>query len=52
VFQRIETDASKPPGGVVAKKVGDEAMRGFVKGDGDNHWDNPDRRQISDVSAH
>src|SRR6516225_7337331 len=48
----IKADAPKPPGRVVAKKIGDEAMRSFMKGNGDNHWDGPDRCQINGVSAH
>ena len=52
MFQRIEADAPKPPCGVVAKKMGDEAVRSFMKGDGDDHWDGPDRCLINDVCAH
>jgi hypothetical protein len=32
--------------------MGDEAVRGFMKGDGDDHWDGPDRCQVNRVSAH
>jgi hypothetical protein len=42
----------EPPCGVVAKKMGDEAMRSFMKRDSDNHWDGPDCRQIDGVIAH
>ena len=49
VLQRIEADASKPPCGVVAKKMRDEAMRRFMKGDSEDHRDGPDRCQIDGV---
>jgi hypothetical protein len=26
--------------------MGDEVMRRFMKGDGDNYWDHPDGRQV------
>jgi hypothetical protein len=35
VFERVEADAPKPPCCVVAEKMSDEAVRGFMKGDGD-----------------
>jgi MOSC domain-containing protein YiiM len=46
VLQGIETDAPKSPCRFIAKKMGDEAMRRFMKGDGDNYWDHPDGRQV------
>jgi hypothetical protein len=52
VFQRIEADAPKPPCRVVAEKMRDEAVRGFMKGDGDNHRNDPDRRQINHTGSH
>src|SRR5271156_5742113 len=32
--------------------MGDIAVRGFVKGDGDDHRDRPDRYEIDCVTAH
>jgi hypothetical protein len=49
---RGRAQASPSACGVVAKKIGDEAVRGLMKGNGDNHWDGPDRCQINGVSAH
>jgi hypothetical protein len=46
VLQGIEADASKSPCRFIAQKMGDEAMRRFMKGDGDNYWDHPDGRQV------
>jgi len=31
------------------RKMGDEAMRRFMKGDGDNYWDHPDGRQVEHI---
>jgi len=44
VVDRIEADTSEPPCGVIAKKVRDKSMRRFMKRDGDDHRDDPDRR--------
>jgi len=52
VLQGIEADAPKPPCSIIAKKVGHEAVRGFMKSNGDDYWDCPDCYQINDVSAH
>ena len=52
MLERIEADAPKPPCGVVAEKMRDEAMRGFMKGDGDDYRDDPDRHQINRISGH
>jgi hypothetical protein len=49
VLQGIEADASKSPCRVIAKETGDEAMRRFMKGDGDNYWDHPNGRQVEQV---
>jgi hypothetical protein len=46
VLQGIEADASKSPCRFIAQKMGDEVMRRFMKGDGDNYWDHPDGRQV------
>jgi hypothetical protein len=29
--------------------MGDEAMRRFMKGDGDDYWDHPDGRQVEHI---
>jgi hypothetical protein len=29
--------------------MGDEAMRRFMKGDGDNYWDHPNGRQVEHI---
>jgi hypothetical protein len=29
--------------------MGDEAMRRFMKGDGDDYWDHPNGRQVEDI---
>src|SRR5690349_15320897 len=29
--------------------MGDEAVRGFMKGNGDNYWDHPDGRQVEHI---
>jgi hypothetical protein len=42
VPERIEADAAKLPGGIVAEMVRDEAVRRLVKGDCDDEWQNPD----------
>ena len=52
MLERIEGDAPKPPRRVVTEKVGDEAVRCLVKGNGDDHGDGPDRHQINGLSAH
>jgi hypothetical protein len=43
VLSWIEADTAKPPCRVIAKKVGDKAVRGFMKSNGDNHRDRPSR---------
>jgi len=52
VLCRIKADAAKPPSSFVAKKIGDEAMCCLVKGNGDDHRNDPDRRQINYVVGH
>ncbi len=42
VLQRVEADAAEFPGGVVAEPMRDKAVRGFVKGDGDDERQHPD----------
>ena len=37
---------------VVAEKMRDEAVRGFMERDGDDHRDDPDRREINRVCGH
>src|SRR5215468_2477385 len=49
VLQGIEADASKSPCRFIAKKMGDEAMRRFMKGDGDSYWDHPNGRQVEHI---
>src|SRR5262249_10987765 len=49
VLQGIEADAPKSPCRFIAKKMGDEAMRRFMKGDGDNYWDHPNGRQVEHI---
>src|SRR5262249_27739300 len=46
VLQGIDGDASKSPCRFIAQEMGDETMRCFMKGDGDNYWDHPDGRQV------
>jgi hypothetical protein len=41
-----EVGASENPGAI----QGDEAMRRFMKSDGDSYWDRPDGRQVKNVS--
>ena len=41
--ERVETDPAEPEGGVVAKPVRDKAVRGLVKGNGDDEREHPDR---------
>ena len=43
MLERIEADAAELPGGVVAEPVRDKAVRGLVKGDGDDERQHPDR---------
>ena len=52
VPDRIQTDTPKAPGGIVAQAVRDKAVRGFVKGDGDDHRDRPGRYEIDCFTAH
>ena len=52
VFERIKTNATEPPSRVVTKKMRRETVRCFVKRDGCNDRDDPDRRQINDISGH
>lgn len=46
VFQRVEADPPKLPGGVVAEVVGDEAVGGLVEGNGNDEREHPDRDVI------
>lgn len=39
MFGWIEANATKPPCRVIAKEVGDEAVRSFMKSNGDDHGD-------------
>jgi hypothetical protein len=50
VLQGVKADASKSPCRFIAKEAGDEAMRRFMKGDGDNYWDHPNGREVEHVS--
>ena len=52
MLQGIEADAPKPPCSIIAKNVGHEPVRGFMKGNGDDYWDDPDRCEINGVCAH
>ena len=52
MLERIEADAPKPPCCVVAETMSDEAVRGFMKGDGDDYRDDPDRHQINHIRGH
>ena len=49
MLQGIEADTSKSPCRFIAQKIGDEAMRRFMKGDGDNYWDHPNGRQVEHI---
>ena len=49
MLQGIEADTSKSPCRFIAQKIGDEAMRRFMKGDSDNYWDHPNGRQVEHI---
>jgi hypothetical protein len=50
VPDRIETDAAEVVGGIVTETMGDIAVGGFVKGDGDHERQDPDGEVVeSDV---
>jgi hypothetical protein len=49
VFEGIEADAALVPGDVVAEMVGDKAVRGLMKGDGDHQRQYPDRYRVDRV---
>ena len=46
VPERVKTDASEIPGGIVAEPVCDESMRRLVKGDRDHQRQHPDRQRV------
>src|SRR5262249_24318798 len=52
VPDRIEGDASEPPSRVVAQQMRDEAVRCLMKGDSDDHRDDPDGRKVDRLGAH
>jgi hypothetical protein len=52
VFERIETDPTKPPSRIVAKQMCHKTVRCLVKSNGDDYRDNPDRDQINSIGSH
>ena len=52
VLQRIEADPSELPRRVIPQKVRGETMRRFVKRDGDEDRNDPNRCQINCLGSH
>jgi len=52
MLQRIKTDSTKSPCGVVTKKVRDKAVRRLVKSDRNDNRDDPNRCQIDEIAGH
>jgi hypothetical protein len=52
VLERIESDATKPPSCIVAKKMRDKTVCRFVKGNGNDYRDDPNRRKRNYVAGH
>ncbi len=52
MLQRIKTDSTKAPRGIVTNKVRDNAVRRLMKRNRDEDWDNPDRGQIDEIGCH
>jgi hypothetical protein len=52
MLEWVEAHAPEPPGRIVAKEVRDEAMRGLVKSDRDNHRKGPNRDEVDGVTGH
>ena len=49
MLKGVEADPAELPGRVVAKAVGDKAVGGLMKGDGDEERQHPDRKVIDEM---